>query len=70
MDWAAMGQDEVQDQKNYADGLDIFPIDILSWYWKSSNVKLMLRITGLNGLGEETVEADDAKIDYPDTLAL
>ena len=30
MDWSAMGQKEVQDQHNYADKFDIFPIDILS----------------------------------------
>ena len=30
----------------------------------------MLRITGVYGLIEEPVEAEDVKIDYPDTLAL
>ena len=30
----------------------------------------MVKITGLYGLGGEAVEADDVKIDYPDTLAL
>ena len=30
MDWAAMGQEEVQDQQNDADKLDICPIDSLS----------------------------------------
>ena len=62
MDWSAIGQEEVQDQQNYAEKLDIFPIDILLCYWKSSNGKLMLRITGLNGLSEDTVEAADVKI--------
>ena len=70
MKWAAMGQEEVQDQHNDADEIDICLIDILLCYWKSSIVNLMLRITGFNGLGEDTVEADDVNIDYPDTLAL
>ena len=30
----------------------------------------MLRITGLNGISEDVVEADDVKIDYQDTLAI
>ena len=70
MDWAVMEQEEVHDQKNYADELDICPIDILLCYWKSATEKLMLRITGLNGISEDVVEADDVKFDYPDTLAL
>ena len=55
---------------NDAYKLDICPIDILSCYWKSSNGTLMLQITGLDGIGEDTVEADDMKIYYPDTLTL
>ena len=55
---------------NDAYKLDICPIDILSCYWKSTNGKLMLQITGLNGLSEDMVEADDVKIDYPDTISL
>ena len=47
MDWAAMGQEEVQDQLNDAEKYNTCPINILSHYWKSSNGKLMLRITGL-----------------------
>ena len=70
IDWDAMGQEEVQDQQNDADKLDICPIYLLSCYWKSSNGKLMLSINGLNGISEDTVEADDVKIDYPYTLAL
>ena len=65
-----MRQEEVQYQQNDADKLDICPIDILSCYWKSYNGKLMLRTTGLNGIGEDTVEADDVNIYYPDTLAI
>ena len=70
MDWAAMGREEVQDQQNDADELEISPIDILQYYWKSTNGKLMLRKTRLNGLSEDLVEADNVNIDYPDTLAL
>ena len=70
MYWSAMGQEEVQDQMNYYNELDIFPIDILLCYWKYFNGKLMLRINGLAGLDEDTVEADDVKIYYPDTLTL
>ena len=65
-----MGQEEVQYQQNDADEIDICPIDILSCYWKSYNGKLMLRITGFNGLDEYTVETDDVNIDYPYTLAI
>ena len=46
------------------------PIDILLCYWKYFNGKLMLWINGLDGLGEDTVEDDDVKIYYPDTLNL
>ena len=55
---------------NYADKFDICPIDILSCYWKYSNGKIMLWITGLDGIGEYTVEAEYVKIYYPDTLTL
>ena len=60
----------MQDQQNDTDKLDICLIDILLLYWKSSNGKLMLRIAGLNGLDEDTIEAEDVKINYPDTFAL
>ena len=50
MDWSEMGQEEVKYQLNYAEKSDRFLIDILSHYWKSSNGKLVLRITGLYGL--------------------
>ena len=52
MDWASMGLEEVDNQQNDADKLDICPIDILSCYWNSTNGKLMLQITGLNGLAK------------------
>ena len=51
MDWYAMGQEEVQYQQNDSDELDKCPIDTLSCYWNSSNGKLMLHITELDGLG-------------------
>ena len=70
MDWAAMGKEEVQYQQNDADELDICPIDILLFYWKSYNCKIMLRITGSSGLCEDTLEANDFKIYYPDILSL
>ena len=70
MDWAEMVQEEVQDQQNDAEKIDICPIDILLYYWKSSNGKLVLRITGLHGLVEDTVEADDVRIDHPYTLVI
>ena len=47
---------------NYADELDIFPIDILSCYWKYYNGKIMLWMNGLDGIGEDTVEADYVNI--------
>ena len=55
---------------NDAEELDICPIDILLCYWKSATEKLMLRITGLNGISEDVVEADDVKIDCQDKLAI
>ena len=70
MNWSAMGQEEVQGQKNDAEEIYICPIDILLCYWKSSNGKMMMWINGLDGLFEDTVEANDVKIDYPDTLAI
>ena len=60
----------MQDQLNDADKSNISLIDILSHYWKSSNGKLMLIITGLYRLGGEPVEASDVKIDYPYTLSI
>ena len=70
IDWASMVQEEVQDHQNDADKLYICPINILLCYWRSYNGKLMLRITGLNGLYEDKIKADNVKIYYPDTLAL
>ena len=55
MNISAMGPEEVQDQQNDADVIDIFPIDILSCCWKPNSGKLMLQITGLNGLSEDVV---------------
>ena len=70
MDWSAMVQEENQDQKNDSDVLDIYPVDIISCYWKPNNGMLMLRITGLNGLGEDLIKAEYVKVYYPDALAL
>ena len=55
MDWSEMGQKEVQDQLNDVDVLDICPVDILLCYWRPDDGKLMLRITGLPGLGEDAI---------------
>ena len=52
-----MVKEEAQDQKNDSDALDIYPVDIISCYWKPNNGMLMLRITGLNGLGEDVIKA-------------
>ena len=60
----------MKNKQNDAEELGICPIDILLCYWKSSNVQIMLYITGLCGLGDDIVEADNVNIDYPDTLAL
>ena len=70
MDWYAMVQEEAQDQKNDSDVLDIYLLDIIACYWKPNNGMLMLRITGLNGLGEDVIKAEYVKVDYPDALAL
>ena len=60
----------MQDQQNDADILDICPVDILSCYWEPNNGILMLRITGLNGLGEDVINTEYVKFDYPDIFAL
>ena len=65
-----MIQEEVQDQQDDADVFDIFPIDIISCHWKPDSGMMMLQITGLNGLGEDIVKAEDVKVDYSDALAL
>ena len=68
--WAAMGREQVQDQLNDADKSYISAIDIISYYWKYSSGNLMMKVSWLHELGDETVEAEDVKIYYPDTLAL
>ena len=70
MDWSAMGQEEVQDQLNYAGKLDICPVDILSCYWRPEDGMLMLRTTGLYGLSDEPMDADNFRVYYLDNLAL
>ena len=60
----------MQDQLNDADTFDIFLVDILPCYWNPDDGKLMLWITGLSGLGEDVMKAEDMKFYYSDTLAL
>ena len=55
MAWAAMGQEEVKDQLNDSDKSDMSVIDIISLYWKSASRKLIVKVTGLHGLGGEAV---------------
>ena len=38
-------------------------IHILSHSWKYNNGNLMVKVSGLHGLGDDTVEAEDRKID-------
>ena len=65
-----MVQEEAQDKMNDSDILDIYMVDIIACYWKPNNGMLMLRITGLNGLGEDVIKAEYVKVDYPDALDL
>ena len=65
-----MVKEEDQDQNNDSEVLDIYSVYIISCYWKPNNGMLMLRITGLNGLGEDLIKAEYVKVDYPDALAL
>ena len=57
MDWASMGQEGVQYQMNDADKSNIYEIDIISHYWESNNANLMMKVAGLYGIGDDTVEA-------------
>ena len=68
MAWAEMGQEDVKDQLNESDKSDISVIDIISYYWKSSDGNLMVKVAGLHVLGDDTVEAGDVNIYYLDTL--
>ena len=70
MYWYVMVQEEAQDQKNDSDVLYIYLVENIACYWKHNNGILMLRITGLNGLGEDLIKAEYVKVYYPDTLAL
>ena len=70
MDWSIMEQEEAQNQQNDADVLEICPVDILSCYWKPNNGMLVLRITGLNGPGEDLIKAEDVKVGYTYALSL
>ena len=52
------------------DKSDISAIYLILYYWKSAGGKMMLKVTGLHGLGKEEVENEYVNIEYPDTLAL
>ena len=60
----------MQDQLNDNEKSDISSIDILLHYWKSRNVKLAVKVNGLHGLGDDTIEAADINIDYLETITL
>ena len=51
MAWDAMGLEEVQNQLNDAEKYDISAIDILLHFWKSASGEMMVKVTGLHGLG-------------------
>ena len=65
-----MGQEEVQYQLNDAEKLEIYPVDILSYYWRPVDGVLMLKTTGLYKLSDETMDDDMFRVDYTDDLAL
>ena len=56
MAWYSTRQEEVKDQLNDSEKSDISAIDIISRYWKSSNGKLMVKVTRLHVLDDDTVE--------------
>ena len=60
----------MQDQLNDNEKSDISSIDILLHYWKSRNGKLAVKVNGLHGLGDDTIEAADINIDYLETITL
>ena len=70
MDWDTIRQEEVQDQLNDDDKYDKSAIYIIQHCWKSTGEKVMVKVTGLHGLGKEEVENEYVNIEYPDTLAL
>ena len=60
----------MQDKLNDAEKYYISAIYILSYYWKYATGNMMVKVAGLHELGDEKVEAEDVKIDYPYTLAI
>ena len=52
-----MGKYEFQYQLDDTDRNEINEIDILSYYWKCSNGMLVVKVTGLYILRDETIKA-------------
>ena len=46
----------MQDQLNDAEKYDISAIDILLYYWKYRSGNLMVKVTGLHGLGDKKLK--------------
>ena len=53
----------MKDQLNDSDKYDIRAIHILSHYHKFVSGKLMVKVTGLHGLGDDKIKVDDVNID-------
>ena len=70
MEWAAMEQEEVQDQLNDADEIYHISVEILSHYWRLGDGELMLKTTEIYGLDEDTHKTDIFRWDYAGYLAL
>ena len=70
MEWAAMEQEEVQDQLNDADEIYHISVEILSHYWRLGDGELMLKTTDIYGLDEDTHETDIFRWDYAGYLVL
>ena len=58
MEWAAMEQEEVQDQINNSDEIYHSPVEILSYYWRPEDSMLILETTEIYGLNEDMHKAD------------
>ena len=59
----SMRKGEVKYQMNDADKSEIWDIDIISHYWESNNVNMVVKIAGLYGLRDDTVKAEYVNID-------
>ena len=64
MEWAAMEQEEVQDQLKNTDEIYHSPVEILSYYWIPEDGMLMLKTSEIYGLDEDMQEADTFLWDY------